>query len=72
MRYLPPARLVPPGPPGPQTGRVEVLARKALLRRFGAVARPAFKANHTLMMRHGERGLATYLAGVRAGRRPRS
>ena len=47
----------------------EVEALKPLLRRFAAVARPAFTANHTLMMRHGQRGLRTYLAGVRAGRR---
>jgi hypothetical protein len=41
----------------------EVITRKALLRRLAAVARPAFRANHTLMMRHGEQGLRTYLAG---------
>jgi hypothetical protein len=44
----------------------EVVANKALLRKLELVARPAFKANHTLMMRHGERGLRTYLAGYRA------
>jgi len=32
------------------------------------VARPAFRANHTLMMRDGRRGLTAYLAGLRAGR----
>ncbi|MGQ0615493.1 MAG: SRPBCC family protein [Acidimicrobiia bacterium] len=42
-------------------------AEKVLLRQLAAVARPAFKANHTLMMRHGRRGLRTYLAGVRLG-----
>jgi hypothetical protein len=41
----------------------EVVTNKALLRRLAFVARPAFRANHTLMMRHGERGLRTYLAG---------
>jgi hypothetical protein len=41
----------------------EVITRKPLLRRLAAVARPAFRANHTLMMRHGEQGLRTYVAG---------
>jgi hypothetical protein len=44
----------------------EVVATKPLLRRLELVARPAFKANHTRMMRDGERGLRTYLAGYRA------
>jgi hypothetical protein len=44
----------------------QVVANKALLRRLEVVARPAFKANHTRMMRDGERGLSTYLAGYRA------
>ena len=44
----------------------EVLATKVLLRRLELVARPAFKANHSRMMRDGERGLRTYLAGYRA------
>jgi hypothetical protein len=44
----------------------QVVATKALLRRLELVARPAFKANHTRMMRDGERGLSTYLAGYRA------
>jgi hypothetical protein len=44
----------------------EVVATKTLLRRLEPVARPAFKANHTKMMRDGERGLRTYLAGYRA------
>ena len=47
----------------------EVDATKPLLRRLAAVARPAFKANHTLMMRHGQAGLRTYVAGYRLGRR---
>lgn len=46
-----------------------VTAEKSLLRRTGAVARPAFSANHSLMMRHGRRGLRTYLAGMALGRR---
>jgi hypothetical protein len=41
----------------------EVIAHKALLRRLAPVARPAFKANHQLMMRHGQSGLQTYLSG---------
>jgi hypothetical protein len=44
----------------------EVVANKALLQRLDPVARPAFRANHKLMMRHGEQGLRTYLAGYRA------
>ncbi len=44
----------------------EVVANKALLRKLDPLGRPAFRANHTLMMRHGERGLRTYLAGRRA------
>ena len=39
---------------------------KPLLRRLELIARPAFKANHSRMMRDGERGLRTYLAGYRA------
>jgi hypothetical protein len=46
----------------------EVTAEKALLRRLGRVARPAFEANHSLMMRHGRQGLRTFLAGLRLGR----
>ena len=44
----------------------EVEANKTLLRKLAAVARPAFRYNHKLMMRHGERGLRTYLAGYGA------
>ena len=44
----------------------QVVANKELLRRLDPVARPAFRANHKLMMQHGERGLRTYLAGRRA------
>ena len=39
----------------------EVVANKALLRRLALVGRPVFKVNHTLMMRHGYRGLADHL-----------
>ncbi|PRY42221.1 polyketide cyclase/dehydrase/lipid transport protein [Umezawaea tangerina] len=45
-----------------------VTVRKPLLRKLGVVARPALVANHELMMRHGQRGLYTYLAGFHAGR----
>lgn len=44
----------------------EVTATKRLLRWLEPVARPAFTANHSRMMRDGERGLRTYLAGYRA------
>ena len=35
----------------------EVEAEKELLRKLAPIARPAFRVNHTVMMRHGERGL---------------
>ncbi|MFD1147397.1 SRPBCC family protein [Saccharothrix hoggarensis] len=44
----------------------EVTVRKPLLRRLALVGRPLLKANHELMMRSGQRGLRTYLAGFRA------
>jgi len=47
----------------------EVDATKASLQKLEPVARPAFKANHWLMMRHGQAGLRTYVAGYRLGRR---
>jgi hypothetical protein len=46
----------------------EVVTHKRLLDVLAPVARPFFKANHTLMMRHGEAGLRTFLAGYRMGR----
>ncbi len=45
----------------------EVITHKPLLNRLALVARPAFKANHIVMMRHGEAGLRAYLA---AGKGP--
>ena len=45
----------------------DVVAEKPLLRRLGAVARPAFRANHAVMMRAGERGLRAYVGGCDAG-----
>src|SRR5688500_6263985 len=41
----------------------EVVTRKAILNALEAVARPGFRANHFWMMRNGERGLATFMAG---------
>ena len=46
----------------------EVITNKGLLNRLAPVARPAFKWNHSLMMRHGLAGLQTYLAGYRRAR----
>jgi uncharacterized protein YndB with AHSA1/START domain len=45
----------------------EVSTHKRLLNVMAPVARPGFKANHTLMMRHGQAGLRTYMAGYRRG-----
>jgi ribosome-associated toxin RatA of RatAB toxin-antitoxin module len=45
----------------------EVDTNKRLLDTLAPVARPAFKANHTLMMRHGQAGLRTYVAGYLRG-----
>jgi hypothetical protein len=45
----------------------EVIARKKSLRRLALLARPFFRWNHAVMMRHGRRGLGVYLAGYRAG-----
>jgi hypothetical protein len=47
----------------------QVTARKPLLRRLAPIARPAFQANHWLMMRHGRAGLRTFLRGYAAGLR---
>jgi len=44
----------------------EVVTNKRSLNLLAPIARPAFTANHTLMMRSGERGLRTYLAGYQA------
>lgn len=40
----------------------EVVTNKRLLRWLAPVARPAFRFNHTTMMRRGRAGLETYLA----------
>ncbi|MGW2519911.1 SRPBCC family protein [Streptomyces sp. NPDC001617] len=41
-----------------------VEVHKQLLRRFAALGRPVFRANHRLMMRAGRRGLVGYLEAV--------
>jgi hypothetical protein len=46
----------------------EVVTRKRWLNLLAPIARPAFKFNHALMMRRGEAGLRTFLAGLRFGR----
>jgi hypothetical protein len=38
---------------------------REVLRKLEPIARPAFKANHRSMMKHGEQGLRTFLAGYR-------
>ena len=58
--------------PGPEGSVMrfdeEVTTNKRSLNLLAPIARPAFKANHTFMMRHGEAGLRTFLAGLRLGR----
>lgn len=46
----------------------EVVTHKRLLNALAPVARPVFKTNHAVMMRHGRAGLRAYLAGYRRGR----
>jgi len=41
----------------------EVDTHKGLLNTLALVARPAFRVNHSLMMRHGRAGLRTFMAG---------
>ncbi|MGH2707364.1 MAG: SRPBCC family protein [Actinomycetota bacterium] len=43
----------------------EARLRKRLMRYLAPVARPAFLANHALMMRSAEKGLRAFLAGAR-------
>ena len=45
----------------------EVETHKKLLDVLAPVARPAFRANPSLMMRHGQAGLRTYMAGYLRG-----
>lgn len=46
----------------------EVVTTPPLFNVLAPLARPAFVANHAWMMRSGERGLQTFLAGHRFGR----
>ena len=46
----------------------EVDTNKRILDTLAPLARPAFKLNHSLMMRHGQAGLRTYMAGYLRGR----
>lgn len=49
----------------------EVDTHKVLLNALAPVARSAFRANHVLMMSHGQAGLRTFMAGyTRARSRP--
>jgi hypothetical protein len=43
----------------------EVVTTKPLLKRLPRIVRPALRANHALMMRHGEVGLRAHLAALR-------
>jgi hypothetical protein len=47
----------------------EVETGKASLNRLALIARPAFRANHSLMMRRGEAGLRVFIAGYELRRR---
>ena len=44
-----------------------VSTHKRLLNVLAPVARPGFKGNHAVMMRHGEAGLRTFMAGYERG-----
>jgi len=46
----------------------EVVTHKGLLNTLAPVARPAFRVNHSLMMRHGRAGLRTFMAGYSRAR----
>lgn len=46
----------------------EVDTRKALLNAMAPVARPFFRLNHSLMMRHGQTGLRRYMDAGASGR----
>lgn len=47
----------------------DVVTNKALLNRLAPIVRPAYVANHALMMAHGQTGLRTFLAGYALARR---
>lgn len=46
----------------------QVALNKALLNRLAPIVRPAYAANHALMMAHGRAGLRTFLAGYALAR----
>jgi hypothetical protein len=50
----------------------EVDTHKRSLNLLAPLARPAFKANHTFMMRHGQAGLRTFVAGIKFGEEAQS
>ncbi|MBB5956020.1 hypothetical protein FHS29_002601 [Saccharothrix tamanrassetensis] len=62
-------RILPDGRGSRLVYEQEVTVRKPLLRTLALIGRPFLKANHELMMRNGQRGLRTYLAGFQAARR---
>ncbi len=45
----------------------EVSTHKRLLNVMAPVARPGFRANHSIMMRNGQAGLRTFMAGYHRG-----
>jgi ribosome-associated toxin RatA of RatAB toxin-antitoxin module len=47
----------------------EVALNNATLNMLAPIVRPAYTANHSLMMAHGQAGLRTFLAGYALGRR---
>ena len=47
----------------------DVVTTKAMLNRLAPIVRPAYVANHRLMMAHGQAGLRTFLAGYVLARR---
>ena len=47
----------------------DVVTNKALLNRLAPIVRPAYAANHALMMAHGQAGLRTFLAGYALAKR---
>ena len=47
----------------------DVVTNKATLNRLAPIVRPAYVANHALMMAHGQAGLRTFLAGYVLARR---
>ncbi|MGI8806288.1 MAG: hypothetical protein ACR2KK_00255 [Acidimicrobiales bacterium] len=44
-----------------------MVTHRRLLNVLAPAARPAFVANHALMMRHGRAGLANFMAGFSLG-----